>query len=154
VPIATMLPSTQMTLPRFFALQHLNLLAYYRTLHRFHRNLLSLVGGNGRSVDSVAYASDAPSDDKLSSRTTSNWYAGNLDDNSNNHDAGSEEDRVAPTEFVADQENEAGTQEAADGVDGDHKTLVCTVIFDFGKCGDKCRGADNSGHDTLIVTKE
>jgi hypothetical protein len=109
---------------------------------------------NGRCVDSVADTSDASSDDELRGGATIGRYTGDLDDYTNNHDESSDEDRVATTEFVADEEDGYRTQEATTSVDRDDETFVGRIAFNLGKGLLKRGGGDDTTHHTLVVTKE
>jgi hypothetical protein len=117
-------------------------------------NLLCLVGGNGRRVDSIADASDAATNDELSRSSTVWWHTSNLNDNTKEHDSSAQEDGLAAAELVADEEDQEGAQEAAHGVDGNNEALVSTVAVNLGKCGDECGGGNDTAHDPLVITKE
>lgn len=77
-----------------------------------------------------------------------------MDDDSDNHDGGTEEDTVATTETIAKHHDEEGAEEAADGVDGSNEPFVGAVAVDLGEVVDEGRGRDDAGHDTLIVPEE
>jgi hypothetical protein len=117
-------------------------------------NLLGLVGWDSRSVDAVADTCDASSDDELGSGTASRRDTGDLDDDTNDHDTGTEEDALAATELVSKDEDEASTEETTDSVDGDDETFVGGITLDLGEGLDEGRGRDDTAHDTLIVTEE
>jgi hypothetical protein len=121
---------------------------------RGDQNLLSLVGRNGRGVDTVTDASDATSDDELRSGTSVGRNSADLDDDTNDHDTGTEEDGLAATEAVTEGKDEAGTEEATNSVDGDDETLVGAVAVNLGESLDECGGGDDAGHDALVVTEE
>ena len=76
------------------------------------RNILSLVGGNGGSVDTVANTSNASSDNKLGGGTTGWRDTGNLDNDTNDHNSGTEEDTLAASELVTKDEDEESDGEA------------------------------------------
>ncbi|KAJ8113151.1 hypothetical protein OPT61_g4648 [Boeremia exigua] len=115
---------------------------------------LGLVGGNGRCVDTVADTSDASSNDELRSSTAVGRNRSNLDNNTDDHNTGAEEDRVTATKSVSEGEDEAGTEEAADSVDSNNETLVGRVTFDLGESFDECGGGDNTRHDTLVISEQ
>ena len=117
-------------------------------------NILSLVGGNGRSVNTVANTSNASSDNELGGSTTGWGNTGDLDNDTDYHNPGTQEDTVATSELVTKDEDEDGTKQATDGVDRDDETFVGGVAVDFGEGRDEGRGGDNSTHDTLIITEE
>lgn len=121
--------------------------------HRTGQNLLSLVSWDGGSVDAVSNTGDASSDDELGSSTTVWRNAGNLDNDTDDHDNGTEKDTLATTKFVTEGEDEAGTEEASNSIDGDDEPFVGGVL-DLGKCFDEGRGRDDTTHDTLVVTEE
>lgn len=117
-------------------------------------NLLSLVGRNSRSVDAVSDTGDASSDDELGSGTAIRRDASDLDNDTNDHDKGPEEDALAATELVSKDEDEASTKETTDSVDGDDKPFVGRVTLDLREGGLKGRRGDDTTHDTLIITEE
>jgi hypothetical protein len=118
------------------------------------RNILSLVGGNGGSVDTVANTSNASSDNKLGGGTTGWRDTGNLDNDTNDHNSGTEEDTLAASELVTKDEDEDGAKQATDGIDGDDETFVGGIAIDFGEGRDEGRGGDDTTHNTLIITEE
>lgn len=117
-------------------------------------NLLSLIGGNRRSVDTVADTSDAATNDELSSGTASNRDRSNLYDNANDHDHCAEEDGVAAAELVAEGEDERSSEEAASCIDSGNETFVCRIAIDLGESLDECGSGDDTAHNTLIITEE
>lgn len=118
------------------------------------RNLLSLVGRDGGSIDTIANSGDASSNNELSSCTAVRGNTGDLNNDTNDHDEGTEENRLAATELVTEQKDEDGAQEATNSVDGDNKAFVIAVIFDLGKGCFESWGGNDTTHDTLVVTKE
>jgi hypothetical protein len=117
-------------------------------------DLLSLPCWDGRGVDTVADTSDASSDDKLSSRTTSNGDGRDLDNDTDDHDYCTQKDTVAASELVTNLEDQAGTQEATDRVDGDNEAFVSAVSVYFRESLDEGGRGDDTAHDTLVVSEE
>lgn len=77
-----------------------------------------------------------------------------MDNDTDNHDKGTKEDALAATELVSEDEDEAGTEEATDSVDGDDKALVGRVAVDLGESVLESGGRDDSAHDALVVAEE
>lgn len=77
-----------------------------------------------------------------------------MDNDTDDHDKGTEEDALAATKLVSKDEDEASTEETTDSVDGDDETFVGRVTLDLGEGGLEGRGGDDATHDTLIVTEE
>lgn len=102
----------------------------------------------------TTYSCNAPSYDELGGRAIARGNRCNLDDNTNNHDKSTEEDGVASTETVTKGEDEASAQKAANSVDRGNKSLPRAVAINFGEVGNEGRRRDDTGHYTLIVTKE
>lgn len=123
-----------------------------------------LVGGNGRGVDSVANTGEETANDELSgcANTLANPALGSrhccdLDDDTDDHGPGSDEDSFATTEPVTELQNEACAEETSDSVDGNDETfpaLVFGVLVDLRETVSEGLGRDDSRHDTLVVTKE
>lgn len=120
---------------------------------QLRRNLLSLVGGDSRCVDTVSNTGDTTSDNKLSGSAAVRGHSCDLDNYTNDHDKSTKEDGLATTEFVTEKEDEDGAQKASDGVDGNDKTFVVGVV-DLGKCFGEGGGGDDTAHNTLVITKE
>lgn len=80
--------------------------------------------------------------------------AGNLDNDTDDHDRSADEDGLAATETVTQSKNEDGTEEAADSINGDNETLPTGVDCGFGKVGGEFVRVDDTRHDTLVITKE
>lgn len=109
-----------------------------------------LIRGHSRSVDSIAYSCYATSDDELGGSSSSDWDSSDLDNDSDNHDRCAEEDRLATAQPVAECENEAGSQEAANGVNSCDETFVGTAsMFDFGEIVQEVLRRDDATHHTL-----
>lgn len=117
-------------------------------------NLLGLIGWDGRRVDAVANTGDASSDNELGSSTVGGRNRGDLDNDTDDHDHGTEEDALAATKLVTKDEDEASTEEATASVDGDDEALVGRVAVDLGESLDESRGRDDTAHDTLVVAEE
>jgi hypothetical protein len=77
-----------------------------------------------------------------------------LNNNTNDHDRGTNEDRLAATELVTNRKNENGTEQTANSVDGDNEALPCAAPAGFREVFEKSVRFDDTRHDTLIVTKE
>lgn len=73
---------------------------------------------------SMAYACDAATDDELSGSTTTRWDTSKLDDDADDHDAGTEEDGVPSSKFIAECKDEASTKKASDSIYRHHEALV------------------------------
>jgi hypothetical protein len=77
-----------------------------------------------------------------------------LNDDANDHDRGTNKDRLAATEFVTESENEDSTEQTTNSVDGNNETLPCTAPASLGKVFEENVGFDDTRHDTLVITKE
>jgi hypothetical protein len=77
-----------------------------------------------------------------------------LDNNTNDHNRGTDEDRLAATELVTERENEDSTEQTADSVNGDDEALPCAAPTCLRKILEESIGFDDTRHDTLIVTEE
>jgi hypothetical protein len=77
-----------------------------------------------------------------------------LDDNTNDHDRGTNEDSLAATEFITERENEDSTEQTTNSVDGDDETLPCAAPASLREVFEESVGFDDTRHDTLIITEE
>jgi hypothetical protein len=77
-----------------------------------------------------------------------------LDNNTNDHDRGTNEDRLAATKLVTERENEDSTKQTTNGVNGDNEALPCATPASFGEVLEESVRFDDTRHDTLVVTKE
>lgn len=100
------------------------------------------------------YSRDASSYNELRGSAISRRNRADLNNDTDDHDGGTEEDGVSSTETVTKNESKQSTDEATDSVDGGNETLPCRVTVDLGEIRDKGRSRDDTGHDTLIITKE
>lgn len=77
----------------------------------------TLISGNGRSVHAVADTHDDSADEQLSKRIGSS-LAGNLNNDTESHNEGAHHDVLASTQQIAGPEDEHGTNQASNFVDG------------------------------------
>ena len=90
----------------------------------------------------------------MGSSTARRRDRGDLDDDTNDHNKGTKEDTLAATKLVTKDEDETGTKETADSVDGNDETFVGRITVDLRESLDESRGRDDTTHDTLVVTEE
>ena len=77
-----------------------------------------------------------------------------MDNNTNDHDRGTNEDRLAATELVTERENEDSTEKTANSVYRDDEALPVAAPACLGEIFEECIGFDDTRHDTLVVTEE
>jgi len=116
--------------------------------------LLCLPDRDSRRVDAISYTRDEPTNDKLSSSAVTRGYGCELDDDTDDHDYATQENTFPTTEFITEGKNEQSAKEASDSVDGDDEALPVRVAVDLGEVLYESIASDNTGHDTLIVTKQ
>lgn len=92
-----------------------------------------LVGRDGGSVHSVAYAGDGSADDELSHGAHSG-NRGDLDNNSDNHNNTAHDDSASSTQDVAKPKLEDRAEETADLVYGGDETLPRRIVSRLRKC--------------------
>jgi len=91
---------------------------------------------------------------ELGGSATVGRNAGDLNDDTDDHNSGTQEDTLATSELVTEDEDEDGTKQTTDGIDGDDETLVGRVILDFRERILEGGSRDDSTHDTLVITEE
>lgn len=113
---------------------------------------LGLVGRDSGSVDTVTNTGDGSSDDKLSKSRVA-LGGGDLNNDTENHDPTTKNHGPSTTEKITDPEDEHGTQQTTDLVDGSDKALHSAILC-LGEVIMERVGVDNARHDTLVVTEE
>lgn len=94
---------------------------------------LGLPGWDSRSVDTVSDTSDTPAYDELCSSPSADRYSANLNDDTNDHDTGSEENGLSTTKVVSEGKDEDGTKKATDRIDRDDEPFIRAVALDLWK---------------------
>lgn len=102
----------------------------------------------------MTYTGDETSNDELCCTSWTGANAADLDDNTNDHGDTADEDSPATAKFVAELENEDGTAETTDSIDGDNEALPATVVTSLGEHGEERITLNDTRHDTLVVTEE
>lgn len=77
-----------------------------------------------------------------------------MNDDTNDHDSSTEEDGFPATKLVTECEDEAGSDEATNRVDGRDEPLVRAVILDLWEVVGEVRRRHDAGHDTLVVAEQ
>lgn len=80
--------------------------------------------------------------------------AADLDYNTNDHDRGTHKNSIASSKLVANEEDKDSAHETSYRINRNHESLVCAATLDMRECASEYRCADNTTHNTLIVTKE
>ncbi|KAI6752019.1 hypothetical protein HG531_006715 [Fusarium graminearum] len=88
---------------------------------------LSLVGRDSRSVDTVTDTGDCSTNDELSKSRVA-LHGGDLDDDTENHDPTAQDHSPSTAEQITDPENEHGTEQTSNLVDGSDKALHGAVL--------------------------
>ena len=113
---------------------------------------LGLVRRDGGRVDAVADAGDDAPDDELRQLPVA-LHGGDLDDGAKDHDDAADDDGAPAAEQVSHGEDEDGTDQAADLVDGRHQALhggiscLGEVVVEDGR-------GDDAAHDALVIAEE
>lgn len=80
-------------------------------------------------------------------------HSGDLDDDTENHDPTAQDHSPSTAEQITDPENEHGTEQTSNLVDGSDKALHGAVLC-LGEVVMERVSVNDSRHDTLIVTEE
>lgn len=116
--------------------------------------LLSLIHGNRRRIDTIPYSRYSSTDNELCGSTMTWWDTSKLDNDADNHDDGTEENGSSAAEAITKFENEAGTDEAADSIDGYDEALPVGISLDLREITGKGIRRNDARHNALIITKE
>lgn len=110
---------------------------------------LGLIGRDGGGVDTVSDTGDDTTDDELGELAAA-LDSSDLDNNTEDHNGTTEDHGASSTDKITKSENEHGTEQATDFVNGSDETshsLVLTLGEEFDKGGSR----DNTRHNTLTV---